>query len=118
MTPAEINFEELFDAAPNPYLVLDADLVIRYANRAYLQATGRTREELAGQYILEAFPVTPAAAPRRVTSAPHSSACWTPASPMWWLHSDSTFPLPTAQVNSRSGGGAGCPAPSSGRTAP
>ncbi|MGW0758341.1 PAS domain-containing protein [Streptomyces sp. NPDC002814] len=61
MTPAEINFEELFDAAPNPYLVLDADLVIRYANRAYLQATGRTREELAGQYILEAFPVTPAA---------------------------------------------------------
>lgn len=61
MTTAEIDFEELFDAAPNPYLVLDADLVIRYANRAYLQVTGRTRDELAGQYILEAFPDTPAA---------------------------------------------------------
>lgn len=61
MTSAEIDFEELFDAAPNPYLVLDADLVIHHANRAYLRATGRTREELAGRCILEAFPDTPAA---------------------------------------------------------
>ncbi|WP_031487533.1 PP2C family protein-serine/threonine phosphatase [Streptomyces bicolor] len=61
MTTAEIEFEELFDAAPNPYLVLDADLVIRYANRAYLQVTGRTRDELVGRYVLEAFPDTPAA---------------------------------------------------------
>lgn len=69
MTTAEIDFEELFDAAPNPYLVLDADLVVRYANRAYLRVTGRTREELAGRYILEAFPDTPAAPPRRVISS-------------------------------------------------
>ncbi|MFC5219759.1 PP2C family protein-serine/threonine phosphatase [Streptomyces coerulescens] len=61
MTTAEIDFEELFDAAPNPYVVLDADLVIRYANRAYLQVTGRTREELVGRHVLEAFPKTPAA---------------------------------------------------------
>ncbi|MGW0472783.1 PP2C family protein-serine/threonine phosphatase [Streptomyces coeruleorubidus] len=61
MTSAEINFEELFDAAPNPYLVLDADLVVCHANRAYLQATGRSREELAGRHILEAFPDTPGA---------------------------------------------------------
>ncbi|MGI5373323.1 PP2C family protein-serine/threonine phosphatase [Streptomyces sp. CA-251387] len=61
VTTAEIDFEELFDAAPNPYLVLDADLVVRYANRAYLRVTGRTREELVGRYILEAFPDTPAA---------------------------------------------------------
>ncbi|MFI7014601.1 PP2C family protein-serine/threonine phosphatase [Streptomyces sp. NPDC050164] len=59
MTTAEIDFEELFDAAPNPYLVLDADLVVRHANRAYLQAAGRTRAELAGRYVLEAFPDTP-----------------------------------------------------------
>ncbi|MGW7719236.1 PP2C family protein-serine/threonine phosphatase [Streptomyces chartreusis] len=59
MTTAEIDFEELFDAAPNPYLVLDADLVVRYANLAYRQVTGRTREELAGQNILDAFPDTP-----------------------------------------------------------
>ncbi|MFJ8463731.1 PP2C family protein-serine/threonine phosphatase [Streptomyces swartbergensis] len=61
MTTAEIDFEELFDAAPNPYLVLDADLVVRHANRAYLQVIGRTREELAGRYILEAFPDAPGA---------------------------------------------------------
>ncbi|MFJ2008108.1 PP2C family protein-serine/threonine phosphatase [Streptomyces chartreusis] len=61
MTTAKIDFEELFDAAPNPYLVLDADLVIRHANRAYLQVTTRTREELIGQYVSEAFPNTPAA---------------------------------------------------------
>ncbi|MFF4501188.1 PP2C family protein-serine/threonine phosphatase [Streptomyces sp. NPDC001401] len=61
MTTAEIDFAELFDAAPNSYLVLDADLVVRYANRAYLQVTGRTREELVGRSILEAFPDTPAA---------------------------------------------------------
>ncbi|GAP47634.1 PP2C family protein-serine/threonine phosphatase [Streptomyces azureus] len=59
MTTAEIDFEELFDAAPNPYLVLDTDLVVRHANRAYLQATGRTRAELAGRHVLEAFPDTP-----------------------------------------------------------
>lgn len=61
MAPAEIDFEELFDAAPDPYLVLDADLVIRYANRAYLEITGRTRGELVGRYFSKAFPDTPAA---------------------------------------------------------
>ncbi|MEU6178803.1 PP2C family protein-serine/threonine phosphatase [Streptomyces coeruleorubidus] len=61
MTTAEIDFEELFDAAPNPYLVLDADLVVRHANRAYLQVIGRTREELTGRYVLEAFPDAPGA---------------------------------------------------------
>ncbi|WP_405674739.1 PP2C family protein-serine/threonine phosphatase [Streptomyces canus] len=61
MTTAEIDFEELFDAAPNAYLVLDADLVVHYVNCAYLQVTGRTREELVGRSILEAFPDTPAA---------------------------------------------------------
>ncbi|MEU0243186.1 SpoIIE family protein phosphatase [Streptomyces sp. NPDC006235] len=56
-----MDFEELFDAAPNPYLVLDADLVVCHANRAYLRVTGRSREELVGRYILEAFPDTPGA---------------------------------------------------------
>jgi PAS domain S-box-containing protein len=61
VTTAEIDFEALFDAAPNPYLVLDADLVVRHANRAYLRVTGRTLEELAGRYILEVFPDAPGA---------------------------------------------------------
>ncbi|MGW7356852.1 PP2C family protein-serine/threonine phosphatase [Streptomyces sp. NPDC054802] len=61
MTTAGIDFEELFDAAPNPFLVLDADLVVRYANRAYLRITGRTRDQLAGRSVLETFPDTPAA---------------------------------------------------------
>ncbi|MEU4464626.1 SpoIIE family protein phosphatase [Streptomyces sp. NPDC024017] len=61
MTSTEMDFEELFDAAPNPYLVLDADLVVCHANRAYLRVAGRNREELVGRYILEAFPDTPGA---------------------------------------------------------
>ena len=52
----EIDFEALFDAAPNPYLVVDADLVVRYANRAYLKVTGRSSAELVGRCLPEAFP--------------------------------------------------------------
>ena len=56
---AEIDFGVLFDAAPSPYLVLDPDLVIRFANRACLRLTGRARDELIGQPLFSAFPETP-----------------------------------------------------------
>ncbi|GHE95004.1 hypothetical protein GCM10014715_59010 [Streptomyces spiralis] len=56
---ADINFTAFFDATPSPYLVLDTDLVIRYANRAYLQATRRTGEELIGKYFFDALPENP-----------------------------------------------------------
>ncbi len=36
--------------------MLDTDLVIRYVNPAYLQTTGRTRDELIGKYFFDALP--------------------------------------------------------------
>ncbi|MET9434878.1 SpoIIE family protein phosphatase [Streptomyces sp. NPDC006551] len=56
---AEIDFTAFVDATPSPYLVLDADLVIRYANPAYVQTTGRTRDELIGKYFFDALPESP-----------------------------------------------------------
>ncbi|MBZ9644602.1 PAS domain-containing protein, partial [Streptomyces sp. PSKA30] len=58
---ADLGFTAFFDATPSPYLVLDTDLVIRYVNPAYLQSTGRTREDLTGKYFFDALPENPAA---------------------------------------------------------
>ncbi len=56
---ADIDFTAFFDATPSPYLVLDTDLVIRYVNQAYLQTTGRARNELIGSYFFDALPENP-----------------------------------------------------------
>ncbi|MEK0098707.1 PP2C family protein-serine/threonine phosphatase [Streptomyces sp. NPDC056121] len=55
-----IDYQALFAATPSPYLVLRPDLVIVDVNDAYLRATGRTREDLVGQYLFDAFPDNPA----------------------------------------------------------
>lgn len=49
----------LFAAAPTPCLVLGPDLVIVDVNRAYLETTGRTRDDLVGRHISQAFPDNP-----------------------------------------------------------
>lgn len=48
--------QALFDASPNPYLVLDRQLDIVTANRAYLASTGRTLAEITGRWAWDAFP--------------------------------------------------------------
>ncbi|MGW1029572.1 PP2C family protein-serine/threonine phosphatase [Streptomyces sp. NPDC002577] len=58
-TKPEIDFAALFAATPSPYLVLGPDLVVVDVNRAYLEATVRTRDDLIGQYIFDAFPDNP-----------------------------------------------------------
>ena len=55
----EIDFSAAFDALPTAYLVMDPHLVIVAANPAYLQLLGRTREELVGRYVFDAFPPAP-----------------------------------------------------------
>ncbi len=54
-----INFEALFNASPNPYVLLNPSLVIMGMNDAYLRATMRKREELVGRGMFEAFPSDP-----------------------------------------------------------
>ncbi|MGX1950984.1 PP2C family protein-serine/threonine phosphatase [Streptomyces sp. CB02115] len=56
----ELDYRSLFVATPSPYLVLAPDLVIVDVNLAYLRATGRTWEDLVGQYVFDAFPDNPA----------------------------------------------------------
>ncbi|TPQ17807.1 SpoIIE family protein phosphatase [Streptomyces sporangiiformans] len=60
MTAPLIDFEALFAATPSPYLVLGPDLVIVGVNAAYCRATARTREDLLGKYLFDAFPDNPA----------------------------------------------------------
>ncbi|MER6738243.1 PP2C family protein-serine/threonine phosphatase [Streptomyces puniciscabiei] len=57
---AQMDYAALFAAAPSPYLVLTPDLVIAEVNRAYLEATRRTREDLLGRHLFDAFPDNPA----------------------------------------------------------
>ncbi|MFF7987586.1 PP2C family protein-serine/threonine phosphatase [Streptomyces sp. NPDC007901] len=60
MTTPAIDYHALFAATPSPYLVLGPDLVILDVNAAYCRATGRTRDDLIGQYLFDAFPDNPA----------------------------------------------------------
>ena len=48
----------LLDAISLPYMILDRDLRFTYANSAYLASVKRTREELIGEYVFDAFPET------------------------------------------------------------
>ncbi|WP_062016972.1 sensor histidine kinase [Aureimonas sp. AU4] len=64
MTSAETDtdYAAILAGIPQPYLVLDADLTIVAATDAYLRTTDRTRKDIVGQHILEAFPENPDAA--------------------------------------------------------
>jgi PAS domain S-box-containing protein len=57
---ADLDYASLFEVTPSPCVVVGPDLVIAEVNRAYLKATGRTREDLLGQYLFDAFPKNPA----------------------------------------------------------
>ncbi|MFF4764513.1 PP2C family protein-serine/threonine phosphatase [Streptomyces sp. NPDC001292] len=60
MTTPLIDYEALFGATPSPYLVLGPDLVIVDVNAAYCRVTFRSRDDLIGRHIFEAFPDNPA----------------------------------------------------------
>lgn len=57
--PVPLNFRVLFAAIPTAYLVMTPDLIIAEANAAYLDVVGRSREDLVGRPVFEAFPPTP-----------------------------------------------------------
>ncbi|MDQ0455592.1 hybrid sensor histidine kinase/response regulator [Rhizobium paknamense] len=52
----KVDLETLFDLSPNPYLIIDRELVIVGMNIAYLTVTMRDRAELSGRKLFEAFP--------------------------------------------------------------
>ncbi|MBF9197573.1 PAS domain-containing sensor histidine kinase [Microvirga terrestris] len=54
-----INFEALFSASPNPYVLVDLSLTIVGMNEAYLNVTMREREDLIGRNMFDAFPSDP-----------------------------------------------------------
>ena len=51
-----INYQALFDSSPNPYVLLAPDFTILGMNEAYLRVTMRTREDITGRNMFEAFP--------------------------------------------------------------
>jgi two-component sensor histidine kinase len=55
-----LDFAALFARSPNPYVVLDRDLAIVWANDAYLAVTMRQRDDIVGRFIFDAFPTDPA----------------------------------------------------------
>lgn len=59
----KVDLEALFSDARSPYLLLDADLRIIWANDAYFETVGRERDPLVGQKLLEAFPAPADSAP-------------------------------------------------------
>jgi PAS domain S-box-containing protein len=53
---ARVDHAALFAALPGPVLVTGPDLVIADVNHAFAEASGRTREELVGMHMFQAFP--------------------------------------------------------------
>ena len=54
-----IDYAALFAATPSPCLVLTPDMIITDVNQAYLEVTGRKRDELIDRHVVEAFPSIP-----------------------------------------------------------
>ena len=63
-----LDFPALFDASPNPYLVLDRQLHIVGANRAYLASVKRELTDIVGRWAWEAFPTDPETLKQAVAS--------------------------------------------------
>jgi PAS domain S-box-containing protein len=55
---ARPDLAQLFEAMPGQYMILDRDLIYVEANPAYCASTERSREEIVGRYVFEAFPPT------------------------------------------------------------
>ncbi len=54
-----VDYVAVYRDIPVPVLLLTPDFVIADANPAYLAATGRTAESLAGRNVFDAFPDNP-----------------------------------------------------------
>lgn len=57
--PTTLDFQAVFDASPNAYMVLDSELRYVAANQVYLQVTSSRLEDLLGRYVFDKFPNDP-----------------------------------------------------------
>lgn len=58
-TQRTADFAAIVRGMPQPYLILRNDLTIVGASDSYLRLTERTRDDIVGRHILEAFPENP-----------------------------------------------------------
>ena len=54
-----VDFAELFDRSPNPYMVLDRELRYVAANEAYLRVIGARLDRLLGRRVTDVYPNDP-----------------------------------------------------------
>jgi PAS domain-containing protein len=59
MREPQIDYRTVFHNIPVPTLLLTPEFVIADVNLSYLQVAGRTREELLGRNVFDAFPDNP-----------------------------------------------------------
>ena len=59
MTGPRVDYEAVYRQLPIPVLLLTPEFAIADVNQASLQATGRTRDELLGRSVFDAFPSNP-----------------------------------------------------------
>jgi PAS domain-containing protein len=59
MSGLQVDYAEVFRQLPVPVLLLTPEFDIAEMNLAYLQVAGRTREELLGRNLFDAFPDNP-----------------------------------------------------------
>ena len=59
MTEPQVDYAGVFRHLPVPVLLLTPDFDIADMNLAYLQVAGRTREQLLGRNVFDAFPDNP-----------------------------------------------------------
>jgi PAS domain-containing protein len=59
MTDSTINYREVFRTTPGAMALLSPDGVILDVNDEYLEVSGRSREQLLGRNLFDAFPRNP-----------------------------------------------------------
>ena len=75
----DIDFEALLTQSPNPYVLLDREFRLVWMNDAYLRVTMRSREELVGLHMFEAFPSDPESESHRLLEGSFNKALATGA---------------------------------------
>jgi len=59
MADPVIDYEAVFQSLPGMVALLTPDLIFADVNEAYLRGAGRTREQVVGRYLFDAFPGNP-----------------------------------------------------------